>query len=304
MPDQEGQRSVDLADPDNPGPLVLVKLLASGHIVPCRVGMATGGDGEGEWHPFVAGEEVLVAIPDGDERAIPVITHRLANKVDRFPTMVAGNDVTQNNFAFKRTRAPYIFEAGSSYLLYSAPTKAFLAISEAGAFTLANADKALLQLGADVLGFRNGDADCFVEIHVADKRLHLEAGSAKLQLADGGDALFFSPGMLTISTSGAQPIGHGVTVEQVWSIVVAILKWLAPTITATGAVPGGGSLVGPAITAALTSGVSTGVPVATAVGVAATASYDTIPGLAVALRAAMAAPPSGVGAAVPGLQLG
>jgi len=296
MADQEGQRSVILDDPENPGPLVLVKLLRSGLQVPCRVGMACGGDGEGEWHPFVAGDEVLVEIPDGNERSIPVITHRLANAIDRFPSMVAGNDTSTNSFAFKRVRVPYIFETASSYLLYSAPTKSFLALTEAGAFTVSNADKALLQLGADVIGFRNGDADCFVEIHVGEKRLHLEAGSAKLQLADGGDGIFLVPGMLTISTSGAQPIGHGVTVEQVWSIVTTLLADMSATLVAS-ATPATAA-IGAALAAALTA------DAAVAVEHAATSDLTTIPGLKAALVAALVAPPTGVGAGIPGLQLG
>lgn len=295
MADQEGQRSVILDDPENPGPMVLVKLLHSGMQVPCRVGMACGGDGEGEWHPFVAGDEVLVEIPDGNERSIPVITHRLANAIDRFPSMVAGNDTSTNSFAFKRVRVPYIFETASSYLLYSAPTKSFLALTEAGAFTVSNADKALLQLGADVIGFRNGDADCFVEIHVGDKRLHLEAGSAKLQLADGGDGIFLVPGMLTISTSGAQPIGHGVTVEQVYAIANELMATIGVALTA---VVGPVSAVGAAITAALALDVAATATVATA------KSKTFLPTFTAALTAALVAPPTGVGAGIPGLQLG
>lgn len=304
MPDSEGARSVRFDDPD--GPKVTVKFMPSGLIADVGVTMQTGGDGEGEWHPFVAGELVVVEFPGGDELVSPVITGRKPNEHDRFPLMVAGNDVTQNNFAFKRTRAPYIFEAGSSYLLWSAATESFLALTEAGAFTVANADKALLQLGADVLGFRNGDADCLVEVHVADKRTHVEAGNSKLQLVADGDSMLLTTGSLAISTAGAQPIGHGVTVEQVWAILVALLKWLVPAITATGAVPGGGSLVGPAITTALTSGLSTTVPIATAVAAAAASSPDTIPGLQIAVRAALAAAPSAgkVGAGIPGLTLG
>lgn len=219
VPDAEGARSVRFDDPD--GPKVTVKFMPSGIIADVGVLMQTGGDGEGEWHPFVAGELVLIEFPGGDELSLPVITGRKSNEHDRFPMMVAGNDVTQNNFAFKRTRAPYIFEAGSSYLLWSAPTGAFLAFTEAGAFTVANADKALLQLGADVLGFRNGDADCLVEVHAADRRTHVEAGNSKLQLVADGDSMLLTSGSLAISAAGVQPVGHAVTIEQVLMVLQA-----------------------------------------------------------------------------------
>src|ERR1700722_6710543 len=55
------------------GVLVDVTLQPSGITVPCRVGAQSAGNGEGEFNPFGPGDEVLVAVPEGNERAGCVI---------------------------------------------------------------------------------------------------------------------------------------------------------------------------------------------------------------------------------------
>lgn len=71
-PDSENARSVSFTDADgNPspyGPLVSVTLQPSGISIRCRVAGAVAGNGEAEWYPFVAGDEVCVVIAEGDER--------------------------------------------------------------------------------------------------------------------------------------------------------------------------------------------------------------------------------------------
>ena len=59
------------------GPLVNVTLRPSAIPVVCRVSHEVAGAGEGEWFPFVGGNEVMVAIPEGDESAGCVIFGRL-----------------------------------------------------------------------------------------------------------------------------------------------------------------------------------------------------------------------------------
>lgn len=92
-------------------PLVCVTLQPSGSNVHCRVSSMVAGNGEGEWHPFVEGDEVLVVLPEGHESAGPVIIGRLNNSLDKFPMdSVAGQDPTTNVFAFRRRRTPFIEE--------------------------------------------------------------------------------------------------------------------------------------------------------------------------------------------------
>src|ERR1019366_2087115 len=92
------------------GPLVNVKLHPTGIPVVCRVAHEVAGNGEGEWFPFIEGDEVIVLIPEGDETAGCVIMGRLNQEIDFWPTIVAGQDPRLNNFAFRRMRTPYIFE--------------------------------------------------------------------------------------------------------------------------------------------------------------------------------------------------
>src|SRR5258708_21906914 len=81
--DQEDQKSVTF-DADH-GPLVSVTLQPSGIPVVCRVAGWCAGNGEAEYFPFVSGDEVVVHVPEGDERAGCIITGRCNSQIDRFP---------------------------------------------------------------------------------------------------------------------------------------------------------------------------------------------------------------------------
>jgi hypothetical protein len=118
----------DSGNPLPQGVLIDVKLMPSGIICPCRVGMHEAGAGEAEYSPFGPGDEVLVAIPEGCERAGCVIISRLTNSLDVLPATVAANDITQNNISFKRTLTPFIHEVGGTYTIRSATTGATFAI--------------------------------------------------------------------------------------------------------------------------------------------------------------------------------
>src|SRR5690242_15994679 len=74
-----------LVDADEPvefdaeyGPLISCTAQPGGNPLVCQLGMQIAGDGEGEYHPFVAGDTVLVAMPGGNERNA-VILARLPN---------------------------------------------------------------------------------------------------------------------------------------------------------------------------------------------------------------------------------
>src|SRR5512147_2917657 len=80
-------------DPDR-GPLVNVALQPSRLPARCRVAMSSAGAGEGDYHPLVPGDEVIVAIPGRSARGECAILGRLPNAIDSFPSSVAGQDST------------------------------------------------------------------------------------------------------------------------------------------------------------------------------------------------------------------
>lgn len=234
------------------GPLVNVKLHPTGIPVVCRVAHEVAGNGEGEWFPFVAGDEVYVQIPEGDEKAGCVIIGRLNQEIDVWPTMVAGQDATQNNFAFRRMRTPYILELAAGYLMHHATTGAFLSMTDVGAFVLSNADKSYLALNADFLGLQNAGGDVLMQIAIADKQVVLEAVGTKLVL-DAAVSSIYTSGTLQLGTAGVQAGDHAASIEGMVNFVAAIVQaiglLLIPTLTPPEAV----ALVNAAIVLAATT---------------------------------------------------
>ena len=212
------------------GPLVNVKLHPTGIPVVCRVAHEVAGNGEGEWFPFVAGDEVYVQIPEGDETAGCVIVGRLNQEIDQWPTVVAGQDATQNNFAFRRIRVPYVFETAAGYLLHHATTGAFLSMTDVGAFVLSNADKAFLALNADFLGLQNKDADVLMQIAVEAKQVVLEAAGTKLVLDKSASSLY-TTGTLQLGTAGVQAGDHAASIEGLIAFGAALITGLGPLFT-------------------------------------------------------------------------
>ena len=102
------------------GVLVAVTLMPSGISVTCRVSSQNAGSGEGEYSPFGPGDEVLVAIPEGNERAGCAIIGRFNNAHDVFPQQVAGQDITNNDTTVRRLKTPYVLETAASYMVRSA----------------------------------------------------------------------------------------------------------------------------------------------------------------------------------------
>jgi hypothetical protein len=200
------------------GPLVNVTLHPSAVPVVCRVLHEVAGNGEGEWFPFVGGDEVEVLINEGSENAGCVIVGRLNQEIDQWPQKVAGQDATKNNFAFRRLRTPYILETASSYLVRNATTGAFFGISQTGAIVFSNADKAFFTLSPNLIGMQNGDADVLLQIDVDHKQVVLEAAGTKMVL-DKDASHFLSSGTLSIGTSGKQPGEHATTIEAVLRVL-------------------------------------------------------------------------------------
>lgn len=208
---------------DAQGPLVLVKLQPTGVKVVCRVASTAAGQGEGEWHPFVEHDEVIVAIPEGDLHAGPTIIGRLNNEIDAFPKVIAGQDATKNNFTFKRVRTAYVMEVAETYLVRSAKYESFLIFDKDGAITLSNGDGSFMSVGVDAIGFQNADASCLFQIDIKSKLIRATAGSSVLQLASEGASLMLTTGQLGIGTAGNAPVNHGTSVEQVLMLLQGLL---------------------------------------------------------------------------------
>jgi hypothetical protein len=222
--DTDNQHSIHFDDeegsPIPEGPIVVATLQPSNITVPCRVAGSCAGNGEGEWFPFQQGDEVLVAIPEGDERAGCVIIARLNNELDAWPRVVAGQDSTGNNFGFRRLRTPYILETAASYLVRSAVTGAQFGIDQQGQFILNDGDGSRLFMGADAVGFSSGDGSTSLQILVGDKQLAMTAGSTASFLLDAKASQFTSKGTLSVGTTGLLSLGHAVTMEEVLMLLV------------------------------------------------------------------------------------
>src|SRR3974390_1858677 len=235
------------------GPLVNVTLHPSGIPAVCRVAHEIAGNGEGEWYPFVDGDEVLVAIPEGDEKAGCVVIGRLNQEIDAWPQKVAGAHGTQNRFGFRRRRAPYVIETAASYLIRSAVTKASIGISADGSVQIVNGDKAFMAIRPDFVGLQSGDASTLIQIDVAAKQAVLEANGTKLTL-DGSSSSLYTTGTLQLGTAGQQASEHAKSVE---SVVVLLQAFF----TALGAASPG-ALTGAGLAAAFTGVMNTALPAA------------------------------------------
>ncbi len=208
------------------GPLVIVNLEPSGITVPCRVSAATAGNQEGEWLPFLPGDEVLVVIPEGDERAGCVIIGRLNQDIDKFPLLVAGQDVTKNNFGFKRLRTPYIIETASSFMIRSAITGAGITIDPTGNCFFNSGDGHQLVMHASFMKFADKSGDNFLQVDPSASEVLLQAaGTTQLNLGKSASS-FFTMGTFDIGTGGAAGGGHAVTAEQVFAILANFCVFL------------------------------------------------------------------------------
>ncbi len=235
-------------DPDH-GPLVPCILKPSEVEVQCRVSMQVGGNGEGEYYPFVEGDEVLVVVPGGNERGGCVIIGRLPNARTPFPQeSVAGQDPASNAFGFRRTKAPFINEAAGTITMRQAESGAFLTLDQTGTVTIANGDKSALQLSADALTLQSSDGASILQLDITGGRATLQSGSAVLTLASStavpATSSLVVPNVLQLSTIGAPPAEHVTTTEQVVNLVSGIFNVLGAALTATGATPLTGASLG------------------------------------------------------------
>lgn len=292
-PDAEDSPSVTLKDDDgNPspyGPIVRVILQPSGNAVPCRVAASVAGDNEGEWYPFLEGDEVLVVIPEGHERAGCAIIGRLNQEIDRWPIAVAGQDATKNTFGFRRMRTPYVVETGASYLIRSAKTGSQIGIDQNGNVLINDGDRGALMIGPEALGFANGDGDAFVNIFPPTKEVYLGADTTTFLLA-AETSKFISQGDLTLAVAGGAANQHAVTAEQVAGLIINLLTAMqAAGVFTTGplAAPNP-TLIGTIVAGAIAALAGTA-PTSVAPG-GAFAGFPTVFGPTGAIAAALANP--------------
>ena len=221
-------------DPEVGSPLVTVLLQPSENFVACRIAGSVAGNGEGEWHPWVEGDEVIVAIPGGNEKGGCIILGRLNNSLDVWPVQVAGSDSTSNTFAFHRRRTPYIFETSETMMFRSAKTEAYFSLSQAGEWTLANTE-GYIAVANDFITMQSSDSSLLVQLNLTDKLVAVESGGSLLHLKSTGASQFYTKGALQIGTSGSSPAGfHATTTEAVVSLIDALLfafgvVFVAPT---------------------------------------------------------------------------
>ncbi len=227
--DTKDAKSIQFADdggnPSPYGPMVSVTLQPSGISVPCRVGHQVAGDGEGEWYPYAAGDEVLVAVPEGNERAGCVIICRLNQEIDGWPTVVAGQDPTKNTFGFRRMRTPFIIETAASYLIRSAKTGSQIGIDANGNLIMNDGDKGTLLIGPEVIGMASGDELAWVHVFPPTHEVYLGADTTTFLLSPK-ESKFISQAGISFSTAGGMSNGSGVTAEQVVAFIINVIAAL------------------------------------------------------------------------------
>jgi hypothetical protein len=234
-------KSVDFTAPE--GPLVSVRLHPSDIDVRCRVASFIAGTGQGEWHPFVGGDEVLVALPQGHERGGAIIVGRLNNGVDKFPTNVGNQDVTQNSTTVRTSIPNYVWQISNGWLLRSVTTSAQMALDVKGNWTFVCGDLHFMQLGSGGVYLATAQLDgqatnpiSFLQIDATTGKISLSAGTP----SSPGKALLSmdpSTGNIYASTTGALPVGHVATVEGMVGLIAACLTAFGALITLSPVTP-------------------------------------------------------------------
>lgn len=292
-------------DPDY-GPLVNVTLQPAGKDVRARVSGFIAGNGEGTWYPYLPGDEVVVICPNGKpENAI--IIGRLNQQIDKFPTLVAGNDPSTNTFGFWRFVTPFIFESKNKFMIFNPVTTSAFIMEEGGNVTLRDGELSFLHLGADFLGLQTNDASLLLQMNLTTNTIRIAHNGQLGQKSaifdiNGDSSSFATGGSLTLSTAGNFAQFHGVTVESVIAIVTAMNAAIGAAILGLG---------GPAAYLApiwANPGPISNLPggAITDVGIAAAASLAFSDAYQQALNALMSSPkiPNIPGIGCIGLQLG
>jgi hypothetical protein len=206
-----------------------------------RVGGMVAGPGEASYFPFVGGDELLVALPEGDVRAGAVIIARLNNRYDQFPTgSVGGKDPSTNAFGMIRTKSALTIESGASILVRSATAGAFLQLDAAGSITLRDGAKGALQMSADVFGYQDANSDVIFQFALPDLRMNLQVGDASMILSGNGSgsnpqSYLGVPSSFTVATAGLDmnnAVEHVLTTEAFCNLLAQVMNVLSVQVAA------------------------------------------------------------------------
>lgn len=287
MTDDDPEPSVTFDD--EYGPLVKVTLHPSMAPVHCRVAGSVAGNGEGEYHPYVAGDEVLVLIPEGNERGDCVIIGRMNNAIDKFPMdSIAGQDPTTNTFGFKRCRTPVVHEYAGPYTMRSALTGALLAFDATGSLTVRDGEGSGFRIGQDLIGLLSSDGKYLLQLDLTNGHAVIQADDAILSLSATGanpeQNLLAVPGPMAIGSSGNAPGEHAISTEA----MVHVTQWILQLVGAAIATANPGALTGAGLAPLLTVA-ATAAPIAAAIAGAAPAPIN--PGVLAAIIGAFVAQP-------------
>jgi len=279
--DQPSAPSVDFTSKE--GPLVNVRLHPSDIDVRCRVASFIAGGGQGEWHPFVGGDEVLVALPQGSERGGCIIVGRLNNGVDAAPTNSANIDITKNETTTRVSIPNFAWTISNGWILRSQTTGAQLALDVKGGWMMNSGDLHFMSLNSQGATLSIAKMASYLSIDASTGRIVF---SAK---AGSKAAMVFDPssGNIYATTQGGVPVGHIATIEGVCNLIQGFMSAWALTIAA--AVPIFG--VGAALAATLTPATT---PLLMASGVGLGALLPSGP-ITAAIAAALAIPRDPVG---------
>ena len=226
----------------------------------CRIGGSIAGAGEGEYFPFIAGDELLVAIPQGREDAGCVIIARLNGQLDPFPMdSVAGQDPTTNSFAFRRRRTPVIEEFAGPVTWRNAKSGSVMSLDDKGGVTIKDSENSAFQISADALTLQGPSNDTtavkhLMQMNFTEGRGIFQIEDAQLLLNAGrtGDPSFLSlPADLLLTFGNNQPAEHVATIESVLALLEVALQNI------------GGGFGVPALAAVLAAVAAGGAPMAT-----------------------------------------
>lgn len=230
-------------DEDEGQPLVKVTLQPTKVPVYARVASMSAGNGEGEYHPFVKGDEVVVLIPRGREDSGCIIIGKLNNAIDKFPMeSVAGQDPTTNTFAFRRRRTPFVEEFAGPVTFRSALNESIISIDTAGIITIKDSENSVLQMSPDVIGFQGPSDDAtgappefLMQLDLTGEHFLLQVKDAIVSLssstANPEQNIISVPGPLSIGTSANPPIEHAISTEAVASILEKLLLAIGGSLT-------------------------------------------------------------------------
>ncbi len=243
----DADEPVDMTDADY-GVLVHVQLQPSDVPCVCRVSSACAGDGEGEYHPFMGGDEVIVVMPHGRPDSDCVIVGRLNNARQKWPQSVAGQDSTKNAFGFTRRRTAHLNEVAGTWTVRQSPSGAMMTMDDAGTVTIRDGNGDALQISPDVFGYQSEDGNFILQLDVSGARCTVQAGDARLVLAGSdaspGNSSIAVPALLAISSAGNVAAEHACSTEMVYNIIAGAFDALATVLIAAGPVPLTGASLG------------------------------------------------------------